>query len=117
METILNSDLSCIAIALYRDDLSVIQTWIYDLMNFSKNIKSIIKFPKIKWIILLEKIKKICLYGIKNDYLTILVCQLLNVKGIPFALDHYIKKNSNGNPGWINSYIKKILNENILKVS
>ncbi|KAK1122953.1 hypothetical protein K0M31_008591 [Melipona bicolor] len=58
---------------------------------------------------LLHRGKVIELIGIDRWYHAGLVCQILNVKGLPAELEKRIQEKSLGNPGWIESYLVSLL--------
>ncbi|KAK9310730.1 hypothetical protein QLX08_000044 [Tetragonisca angustula] len=58
---------------------------------------------------LLHRGKVIQLIGIDRWYHAGLVCQILNVKGLPAELEKRIQEKSLGNPGWIESYLVSLL--------
>nr|CAH7718092.1 unnamed protein product [Callosobruchus chinensis] len=55
------------------------------------------------------KIKTIELKGIDKWYHVGLACQMLNVDGIPAELEKTIQMKSNGNPGWVESFLVSLM--------
>nr|XP_023016522.1 adenylate cyclase type 10-like [Leptinotarsa decemlineata] len=56
-----------------------------------------------------SRIKSIELKGIDKWYHVGLACQMLNVDGIPPELEKTIQTKSNGNPGWIESFLVSLM--------
>ncbi|KAF3423043.1 hypothetical protein E2986_13887 [Frieseomelitta varia] len=65
---------------------------------------------------LLHRGKVIQLHGIDRWYHAGLVCQILNVKGLPAELEKRIQEKSLGNPGWIESYLVSLLQVGDLEI-
>nr|CAI5849851.1 unnamed protein product [Callosobruchus analis] len=55
------------------------------------------------------KIKTVELKGIDKWYHVGLACQMLNVDGIPAELEKTIQMKSNGNPGWVESFLVSLM--------
>ncbi|XP_046390815.1 adenylate cyclase type 10-like [Ischnura elegans] len=51
------------------------------------------------------------------EYMAPLACQILNVRGIPMDLETVLQKESQGNPGWVESYLLSLVQNKALLIT
>ncbi|XP_071446258.1 adenylate cyclase type 10-like [Hetaerina americana] len=57
------------------------------------------------------------LSGLPLEYIAALACQILEVRGIPLDLEIFLQNESQGNPGWIESYLLSLMQTGALFIT